>query len=237
MEANAMSYLLQVKFDSLYEFAAPAYDDKQISIILTSAQRIVVEQLLPLFETNEHIRRKLEQLIKAGSISNGDIALSADQTAKHVNGFIYDLPDGFYIAVEEAAILTGSTSETTVKPVTHDEYRANIKNPYKKPYTDLIWRMDISRVTDAEGDAVEASNKRTELITDGTTITDYRMRYLRDVTDIVVDNDTPANQRHCILDNSFHEAIVDEAVKIMKASVTPETYQIGVAESQKNKLY
>jgi len=232
MTANELAYTVQIKFDSLYEYAAPAYDDKQLSIILTDAQHEVVESLIPQFESNEFIRRKLEQLIKSGSIANSDISLSADQTAKHPNGFIYDLPDGFYIAVEEAATLTGG-SETTVKPITHDYYNSNIKNPYKQPYSDLIWRMDISRVTDAEGTAIEASAKRTELITDGTAITDYRVRYLRELPNIVVDNTDETNQKHCILDSSFHPLIVDEAVKIMKAAVTPETYQIGVAETQK----
>jgi len=236
MTANELSYNVQMRFDSLFEYAAPAYDDYQMSQILSNAQRIVTEQLVDKFEQSEHIRRRLDQLIKSASVSNGDIALSSDQTEKHPNGYIYDMPAGFYLAVEEAAKLTGNTEETTVKPITHDEYRANVKNPYKKPYSGLVWRMDISRETDASGTTTAASAKRTELITDGTGITDYRVRYLRELPNIVVDTTTPANQRHCVLDASFHDAIIDEAVKLMRAAVTPETYQIGQVESQKNKL-
>lgn len=235
MTANDMSYLLKLKFDSEFEYAAPPYDDKQVSKILTSAQKRIVEDLIPLFETNEQVRRKLEQLIKSASIGNG-ITLADSATEKHPNGTVYTLPTDFYIAVEEAATLTGQSTESMVKPVTHDFYTANVKNPYKKPSVDIVWRMDISRVTDASGTATPASAKRTELITNGTAITGYRMRYLRIIPDIVVDETTAANQRHCVLDESLHEAIVDEAVKIMKAAVTPETYQIGQAESNENKL-
>ena len=31
LTANEMKYLFQLKFNSLFEFSAPAYDDKQIS--------------------------------------------------------------------------------------------------------------------------------------------------------------------------------------------------------------
>ena len=230
-----MSYLLQLKFDSFFEDSAPGYDDKQISVILSDAQLRIVLKLIPFFESDEKVRRQLEQLIKSGSVSNGDIIVSSDQTAKHPNGVIYDLPTSFYHAVEEAVILTGASAESTVKPVTHDFYQANKVNPYKKPNSNVVWRMDISRLTDASGTATPASAKRTELITDGTAISDYRLRYLRELPDIIVDGSTPANQRHCILDQSLHDAIVDEAVKIMKASVIPEEYQIAQNESINNK--
>ena len=57
MTANELSYNVQMRFDSLFEYAAPAYDDYQMSQILSNAQRIVTEQLVDKFEQSEHIRR------------------------------------------------------------------------------------------------------------------------------------------------------------------------------------
>lgn len=242
--ANEMKYTLLLKFDSMFEFAAPAYDDRQISFVLTDAQnRVFLNKYYPPtndirrgFEADEKRRRELEQLIKSATISgSGDISVSSSQTGVHTNGIFYDMPSDFLYAIEESAKLTGGTVEIPVKPITHDAYNANKNNPYKKPYSGLVWRMDFSRQTDASGTATAATAKRVELIHDGTGISDYRVRYLRMPPAIVVDETTPANQRHCVLDVTMHNIIIDEAVKIMKAAVTPETYQIADKESIENR--
>ena len=44
------------------------------------------------------------------------------------------------------------------------------------------------------------------------------------------------NQRHCILDESLHDEIVDEAVKIAVAATTPEVYQISDKEQKENEF-
>ena len=96
----------------------------------------------------------------SGCTDNGK---STYQGGVHPNGIFLDLPEGFLYAVEEAVRLIGQSTESWVKPVKHDEYLANINNPYKKPYKNLIWRMDIAREFHSIGD-VTASNKRTELM-------------------------------------------------------------------------
>lgn len=243
MTANEMKYTVLLKFDSMFEFAAPAYDDRQISYILSDAQNRIflnkyyspTNDIRRGFEADEKRRRELEQLIKSASVSGGEITESASQDGIHTNGIFYDMPDNFLFAVEESAKLTGASVEIPVKPITHDAYNANKNNPYKKPYSGLVWRMDYSRQTDASGTETSATAKRIELIHDATGIADYRVRYLRLPPDIVVDETTPANQKHCVLDITMHNLIIDEAVKIMKAAVTPETYQIADKESIENR--
>ena len=238
--ANEMKYSFLLKFDKLFEFAAPVYDDRQVSFLLSDAQlRVFLDtyytptnQIGRGFEADEKRRRDLEQLIENGSISGGEVSVSSDQTGIHTNGIFYDLPSGFLYAIQESAKLTGTTVEIPIKPITHDEYNANINNPYKKPYSGLVWRMDFSRLTDAEGTATAASAKRTELIHDGTGILDYRVRYLRIPPDIVVDEYTPANQRHCVLDDVVQQTIIDEAVKIAVAAAQKDGYQIATIESK-----
>lgn len=332
MTSNEMKFSFQLKFDSLFEFSAPAYDDRHISYLLTEAQfRVFIKRYNPLgnkyqkgFEGNEQRRRDLEQLIKPASIigdvvtgagsykctwliSNttvtvvaggthtstkglnpgqtitgtgigkagstttntvkdiisstqftvvdtpaaagtsvtlsGALGKSSSQGGVHPNGVFLDLTDDFLYAVEEACTLKNSTTsvvkttESWIRPVRHDEYLANVNNPYKKPYKDLVWRMDISRVQHAEGvTTATATAKRAELIIpSGYSLVEYRTRYLAMPPAIVVDEFDPENQKHCVLDETLHREIVDEAVAIAQAAVKKEEYQIGRAESQQSE--
>lgn len=246
MTANEMKYAWRLKFEAMFELSAPAYDDRQVSFLLSNAQiRIFKQRYNPLgnkyqkgFEFDEQRRRDLGQFIKSASISDGNISQSADQTGIHPNGVFYDLPSDFLFNIEENVILSGTSAEIDVLPVKHDYYRANIVNPYKKPYSNLVWRMDISRYDHGEdgGDSFTGRTpKRIELITDGTAISDYRTRYIIVPPDIVVDSVTPGNQRHCILDDIIHDDIIDEAVQIAKASVEPKEYSIATNESNQSE--
>lgn len=319
MTGNEMKYAFLLKFDSLFEFDAPAYDDRQISYLLTEAQfRVFIKRYNPFgnkyqkgFEDDEQRRRDLEQLIRSAvisasentdnvayvgsctigsniitgldsivglnigakiydagatyfandtvvtniisntsvEVSNNALANGVDinlvgglgksmyQGHTHPNGVYLDLPDGFLYAVEESAQFTpASALEIPIKPVKHDEYLPNIQNPYKKPYANLIWRMDISRGQFAQGTVQEASLKRTELITDGVNpLSYYRVKYLSLPPEIICDVYYPENQKHCILDETLHREIVDEAVTIANAAAKQGDYQIGLSEKQRSE--
>lgn len=258
MVANDMAFNFNLKYDSLFEFSAPAYDDRQLSYLLTEAQfRVFIKRYNPLgnkyqkgFEDDEQRRRDLEQLIKPAlydatvAIPGGveTISVSSQQGGVHPDGVFFDMPDGFLYAVEEAATLKTdpagvvNSKESWVKPVKHDEYLANITNPYKQPYKDLVWRMDISRYQHAEGTSTSATAKRTELILpSGYAVEKYRVRYLSTPPAIVVDRFDEDNQRHCILDETLHREIVDEAVVIAQAAVKKEEYQVGLNEKQRSE--
>lgn len=240
MTSNEMKFSFMLKFDKMFEFSTPAYDDRQISYLLTSAQnRVFLDKYYAPnnknrlgFESDEKRRRDLDQLITDASVVGGTItATVGDADKKHPNGFFYDMPTDFLFAVEEQVKLTGATNFVRVRPVRHDEYTANINNPYKKPYSGLAWRMDYKKASDPTGVTEPSTIKRrVEIITDGTNITDYKVRYLRTPPEIVVDEFTPANQRHCVLDETLHDTIIDEAIKIAKASVVPNEYQIADKE-------
>jgi hypothetical protein len=234
MTANEMASRFDLLFDSLYEAVAPAYSDSMKSELLTVANnRVFFDAYYPLankykrgFEMDEAKLRDLEQYLK-----NDTPSASATQTGARLNGVIYDLPTDFLYSVEESAITNLSIpDEVSVKPVTHDEYGANRKNPYKKPYSDLVWRLGVSRVTQPTG-TTTASVPRTELITDGSyTITTYRLVYLMLPPSIVVDTATPVNQRHSYLNEMLQEKVVTMAVKIASGAVKPEEYQIKSLE-------
>ena len=243
MTANEMKYNMLLFYDKLFEYGAPSYDDRQIGAILSKAQlRVFKRHYMPAankyqqgFESSEQRRTDLEQFIKNAAPSS--IPATGNE---HPNGTFYEMPGDFLYAVEESVITAASSpKEVTVLPIRHDYYRANINNPYKKPYANLVWRMDYSREDHGEdgGDAMTGRTaKRTELVTDdSTTILSYRVRYLITPPEIVCDEIVPANQRHCILDETLHDEIIDEAVKIAVAATMPETYQVAAIEQKDNE--
>ena len=314
MTATEMKYNFMLKFNSLFEFSAPAYDDRQISWLLSEGQfRVFIRKFDPIFkdttigfEGNEVQRRDLEQLIRQayvdglnvsgtipmnvsysasssvitlddpadmkfvapGAPVTGDdipadsvvthivsdtsfqinnvipvagtnmpittgIGKSSSQVGVHPGGIFLDLPAGFLYAIEESAITDAIPGqEVNVLPVRHDTYRANIRNPYKKPYDRLVWRMDYSRnVADETYNDVNAP-RRTELIPgDTNNLEEYRVRYLQSPPDIVVNELVPEEERNCILDDTLHRAIVDEAVVVAKAAVDPQEYQLSTQET------
>lgn len=314
MTSNEMKFSFQMKFDSLFDFSAPEYDDRHVSYILTEAQhRVFIKRYNPMadkyqkgFEGDEQRRRDLEQLIRSAKISgNGftgelanqlsgyggqytlgvgttiglvpglplelpgklsdgtlitaivdsqsvrinkpalddilptpiwtGIGKSRAQGDVHPNGIFLDLPDGFLYAIEEGVKLSNVAKEAWVKPVKHDEYLANINNPYKKPYKNIVWRMDVAREVFAEG-SISSTNKRTELILPDTyTVEYYRVRYLAMPPAIVCNEFDESEQVHCILDETLHREIVDEAVAIAQAAVKKEDYQIGINEQQRSQ--
>lgn len=241
--ANEMKFALLLYYDKMFEYGSPAYDDRQISTILTKAQlRVFTRYYMPNrnkfgegFEATEKRRADLAQFIEAAVLS-----ASSDQVGVHPNGVFYDMPDDYLYTIEEALVTSDSDpKEITVLPIEHDYYRANINNPYKKPYANLAWRMDFSRLDHGEdgGDALTGRTaKRTEvIIKESSTISNYRLRYLMTPPDIVCDEITSTNQRHCILDDTLHDEIIDEAAKIAKAATMPEEYQISHNEQKENE--
>lgn len=245
MTANEMKYGFLQKLDKDFQYGAPAYDDVGISNWLTKAQlRAFKRYYKPgqdgfSFESDEITGRGLEQLIRAASLAGGTVDTSISQVGVHPNGTFYDLPEDFYLAIEEAAKTADNTGEVYVRPMTHDAYFINLDNPYKKPTGNVVWRMNFSRGDFGENGGDEftgRTNKRVELIVrDKATkpITDYRLRYLAYPSNIVCDEMNSSNQIHCILEG-LQDEIIDEAVKMATAAVKPEEYQISAIESKEN---
>lgn len=223
MTAEELSYQFFLAYDKAFEGAAPGYDDKQVSTWLSQGQYRVFNRYYNIFEQSEDARRALDPMIKSATIT-------AFSTGNHPNGYFASLPTDFMYAIEESVKGTALTGEATVIPVTHDFYIKNVKNPYKKPklnggIDDVVWRMDIGSGT---------STKKTELITDGTTLVSYRIHYIQQLTNIVVDSIVSSNSVDPILDPTVQNEIITEAVKIAVAATKPDEYQIAALENNSN---
>ncbi len=235
MTAIEMQKEFLILYDKITNFDAPGYTTEEISRFLSKAQeRVVLDRYNPLgnkfhegFEETEARRKDLQELVKGPTVA---LTPSVSQTNVHPNGQFWDLPtDCLYIISEE--IITASSDSCKnnkrimVKPITHDYYTINIKNPFKKPnINNYVWRLDYQ-------------NRRHELITDGTfTIQSYIPRYIKTLTPIIIDNtitiDGIVGPQNCQLNTIIHRSIVDEAVKIATGITDPQLYQIKNKEQQ-----
>lgn len=241
MTANDLRYNILVGVDSLFQATGPGYNDKQISSIINRAQRRVFRDKARVFDKDEKTKRILSPLIKRGSyIDQGNASQKIDPTTdvtivdyphtitNYVTGIFLTLPTETNFIVEESASITKSAVTTHVDivlPITYDYFNKNYKNRYKKPSVDLLWRLDAK---------LESSKPVVELILPyGYTINDYLITYLRYPTDITVNVGTPGSQVSCeILDASFQDEIIGEAIKIITASLNEEGYQTAAVEKK-----
>jgi hypothetical protein len=239
MNAAEMEQEFLILYDKITNFDAPGYTSNEISRFLTRAQeRVILQRINPLgnkyrqgYERTEKRRKDLSELDANATLLVASQSVS--QTGVKPNGVFYDLPADFlYASSEEVTIASSDTcinnTRIEVKPVTNDEYSKNIRNPYKKPHSKLVWRMEQSKAVPNTG------AKRHELITDGSfTITEYHLSYIRTFKPIISDTSTIeglAGPLDCELNSIIHREIIDEAVKIATGITDPQMYQLKSAE-------
>jgi len=248
------------EFDYLYDMItsldAPGYDNAEKSFFLSQAQENIIKQRYKPsgnkygdgFEQTEKRRVDLSELVQNVLLLTATDMQAFTGAYNLPNGNFWKMPEDFMWSISEGAdILLGSTNpkyactgtpykltNVKVKPKTHDEYQADVDNPYAKPYYDLVWRMDYQK--ENYTGAITAGNKtRHELITDGTySVTDYRVRYIRRPDDILYSG-APTGSTDCRLDPSIHREIVQEAVRIATSVTKPEEVQVKEFEVQKSE--
>lgn len=240
MTANEMATELELELDRSSSLGSPGYEDFDLTSILTKAEAFFVKKFI-----DKKNNRKQESLEESEIRGQGLSALlkrgislppSSDQLGVFSNGTYYDLPEDFMLTIEERIITDKILCDTVddkveagVGVVTHDNVSKWKNNKYKKPYCfdygdALVWRLYYSR--DVDGSISPASNKRHQLITDGTfNIDDYTMTYLINPKGIVVDYTTPSNQVNSILDKSTHLVIIGIATDLMMDRVKEQKVQ------------
>ncbi len=223
-----------ILYDKFTNFDAPGYEDDEISVFLTKGQeRVFFGIYNPLankyhegFEETESRRKDLRELVKGAKT----LAQSSNQTEALPDGVLYDLPDDCLYVVSEEIVFKSDKKclngkRIRVKPITHDEYSIDKYNPFAKPGKDLAWRLDIQ-------------DRRHEVITDGTEIGSYDIRYIKNLRPIIIGAnviDGVQGPHNCEFDPILHKRIVDEAVKIATGVTDPEQYQIKTIENKENE--
>lgn len=254
MTAVEMQEEFLILYDKITNFDAPGYEADEISRFLSRAQeRFVLHVYNPMgnkyltgFEGTEKRRKDLSELVRDADLTAAEtvagVTPSDRQEGSKVDGTFFELPADFLYCIQEEATITSTDScyngktGVEVKPITHDYYIKNKKSPYKKPYGELIWRLDFSSIDLSTGGAAAVTTKRHELVTDAaTTVTNYRVRYIKKPTPIctstLVTIEGVTGISNCELHPITHRAIVDEAVAIAAGITNPETFQIRRGEA------
>lgn len=243
MTANEMADELDQKLDRVDSYGGAGYEDFDYSSILTEAEHLFAKMFIDElnnrkgkgFQEIEIRNQGLGALIQDAPT----LTVSASQVGILTNGKFFDLPmNHMYTIFEECTIdkLKCNTTSEYIKAyithIAHNEVQRFESNKYKKPfyksYGDArVWRTEFNRQVTGILPSAAATAKRHELITDGTfNVTNYHMRYLKNLEAIVVDRNTPANQRNCELDISTHTVILDLATDLMMQRIKEQKMQI-----------
>lgn len=244
-----MKYQFLLLYDRVASQNAPGYNNLEISTFLTLAQDELVKsrysgfnKYKTGFEATEKRRKDLGGLIKYVSLSP-----SSDQTETYPYGVMFDLPstptNKCMFPIQEMGTIystdpcIGNANSIPIKPVTHDQYNANINNPFKKPYSDLIWRIDsgISSIT---------GGLKHQLIGDSTyQIVSYQLRYIKQPLPIVIptpnstktiEGFSAATQLDCELDSEVHNEVISMAVS-KATGITQQQIQYQIINNEQVK--
>jgi hypothetical protein len=155
------------------------------------------------FEVDERTRLELGSLIKNYKTATFDKV----SVNLHPNAQFVSLPSDCLYSLQEQCIVgyidcnnDSVTGPAMVVPMKHDEYMANIDNPFTNPEKKTIWRMDYGVTSAKKHELIHAQDQ---------TIDSYQLRYLRSPLDIDINNKV-----NCELHASLHEEIVDRAIRV-----------------------
>lgn len=252
MTSDYMGYRLLAGSEHIHSDDAQGLTEREQSLLLTEAQeQVVIDRINPKgnrsntgFDETELRKKGLSELIARSGCTG---VTGADLTALSVptNGVAYRLPSDAWLVVSEEATLgftgiagTGTTQEVLVKPITYDEFTANRKNPFTKPFVNEsdgeIWRLDVGNPDDTEEEKMHIL-----ILPTGSTVSSYKVSYLKQLEPIVVTGATfegVTGPQNSILDESLHPAIVAEAIKRVSARIADlRKYQIDLAEAQRSE--
>lgn len=187
MTALEMKYKFDIKMRELLKALNHPFNTHEVNRLLNESQLKIVLEYAKFFDRNEDVKKILSILV-----TQYETTTIAPSTM-HANAVLIDLPADL---VNIAAEKINDSESIRILPMSHDGYIVNVTNPFRKPDSSNVWRID--------------RNDQQELITDGSiTITSYKCDYIRVPTNIDIDNEVD-----CELSETIHEDIIDGAIRI-----------------------
>jgi len=177
-------------------FSLIPFDSYRIEKLLNEAQYKFIERYIPLLKVTDLAKNKLHPLIR-----NYEATISSNATS-NISDYSYYVvvPDDMYKVLNE--YITVDDDVVDVKPIDYDFYNANRNNPFKKPYGQLAWRLNMNT-----GDGTSDDQKFEIIVEEYSLPLKYRLRYIKipDALNIVTDNTSE-------LRSVDHEEVVDIAI-------------------------
>lgn len=212
------------EFDILYNNIAsnqaPGLDEYEKSVFLTDAQESLVLEMITgknltgdSFEKTEEIRQHLTNITKTAVLTKSEDTEIHKISSKST---LYNTPEDLWVTTYESVTFDDSKvgcnpEYIAVFPVTQDEFTRIIKNPFRKASKNRVLRLNIA--------------DKIELVSEYN-IKDYTIRYIKRLSPIILE-DLPEGlsikgqntKTECELNPALHEAILERAVQMAKASM------------------
>lgn len=246
MSTNEFSNEFDILYDNVASKSAPGLDLYEKSVFLTKAQLEIVKnhylnqnKYQASFEGNEKRRIDLKELIKnyeTSTLLNSDVGIS------NLSKF-YQLPSDLFLTIQEQVIFNSTddcinNKVVKVIPKTHDEYNIQIKNPFKKPDNNVVWRLDYSKQNGI--DNVELLS-----IHD---IKKYQLRYIKFPSPIILTSlllgdfigmelsiNNQTDEQTSELDESIHDEILNRAVELAVRDYKESNLQNKIQTNLRNE--
>lgn len=223
-----------ISYNAIASNSNPGFDSFEISTYLTKAQLEIVKNYDDSlsnrkqkgFENTEKRRVDLKNLVKSfkstSSFSTTDII---DDNSK-----FYNIPDDVFLKKSEHLKIISTDCNNgkviEIKPITHDEFLKQKRNPFKVPNKNIVWRLDFSKINSKN--VVEIISNYNSIYT-----LEYQLRYLKLPNPIIIENLETAfpgenlslygktQKATSELDSSMHSEILDRAVELALRDYKP----------------
>ncbi|MCK4500915.1 hypothetical protein KAU11_10475 [Candidatus Babeliales bacterium] len=174
-------------------------------------------------------------------------------------GVICSYPDeALFILSEHCNTSRAGVTRVNV-PVEHvslEIYNSNLRNTFKNPYKNKVWRIEdgnfvaasssnsfisvknkVGVNADGTGAAITLTSNRVNHLIPGKDyiVESYRMHYIKRPRRIVVDSISPVSQISCEFHDSVHDEIVDIAVSLAIQNSIPEQQKYQIADKEKRE--
>lgn len=243
MTVTEFSNEFDILYDSIADKSGPGLDLYEKSVFLTKAQLEIVKTKYSIgnkygesFESSEKRRVDLKELITHYTTST---ILDNEDGISTISNF-FKLPSDLFIPIQESINIEvgGSIKNISLIPKTHDEYKIQINNPFKRPDETVAWRLDISKYLDIS---------RVEVISEYP-IKNYNLRYLKIPNPIILEDlssgefegqglniGNQTSSQTSQLHDSIHYEILDRAVELAVKSYKPSKLQMEVQTNNRNE--
>lgn len=235
MTTQEFSNEFDVLYNNIMSNQAPGLDEYEKSIFLTKAQSEILKNYFNPkgnkyqegFDDSEKRQIDFSTLIKAvkpEAYSGGSYIKFDDRSQ------LFQMPSDILFVLNETAMNTvdGTKRLINIVPINFDEYSRIMSKPYKQPLKNQGWRLFQSTGgVDFISEVIVKSDS---------TITDYKLRYVRRPKPIILTNltDTYSNVSiegltevtECELDPILHPEILQRAVELAKAAYTGDVKSI-----------
>lgn len=244
MTTNEFFLEFNLLYNNISSNAAPGLDKFEISSYLTKAQLELIKEYNGIankyqkgFEANDKRRVDFKTLVK--DYKSTVSIISSDKITNKMYSKFFEIPnDVFLIKYEKGNYNKGSCNiEIDIIPITLDEFNESIKNPFKRPYKDLAWRLDYNSTLSNTVEIISSEQ-----------LTTYHLRYIKYpdpiiLTDLSTDPeflgmnlsiDGITTEQTCKLDKEIHREILDRAVELAIMDYRENSLQNKVQLNNRN---